>query len=119
MPMSFRMVRLLALIMASATPAASLRGQNVQASDKYGIRRLWSPSSVAESGRYGDRSPSISRNPVGSNLGFTIVFGKLAEYVSILMTLYKKQEAFLRQVLQDYEAKMQNLPELEQGLGRI
>src|SRR6266699_2762447 len=45
-----------ALIMASATPAASLRGQNVQASDKYGIRRLWSPSSVAESGRYGDRS---------------------------------------------------------------
>src|SRR5712692_5681693 len=48
-----------ALIMASATPAASLRGQNVQVSDKYGIRRLWSPSSVAESGRCGDRSLSL------------------------------------------------------------
>jgi len=29
-----------ALIMASATPAASLRGQSVQASDPYGIRGL-------------------------------------------------------------------------------
>src|SRR5713101_3720167 len=45
-----------ALIMASATPAAYFRGQNVQASDQYGIRGLWSPSSVAESGRRGDRS---------------------------------------------------------------
>ena len=45
--------------MASATPVASLRGQNVQASDKYSIRRLWSPSSVAESGRCGDRSLNL------------------------------------------------------------
>src|SRR5207244_4771384 len=47
----------LALIMVSATSAASFRGQNVQASDQYGIRGLWSPSSVAEIGRCGDRSP--------------------------------------------------------------
>jgi len=33
-----------ALIMASATPAAYFRGQNIQASDKYGIRGLWWPS---------------------------------------------------------------------------
>ena len=43
--------------MASATPAAYFRGQNIQASDKYGIRGLRSSSSVAESGRRGDRSP--------------------------------------------------------------
>src|SRR5437870_12523920 len=48
-----------ALIMASATSAASFRGQNVQASDQYGIRGLWSPSSVAEIGRCGDRSLEI------------------------------------------------------------
>src|SRR5262249_37711533 len=44
---------------------------------------------------------------------------QLVEYVSILMTMYKKQGAFLRGVLADYEAKMQRLPELEQGLSRI
>jgi len=47
------------------------------------------------------------------------VQAKLMEYVSILMSLYKKQETFLREVLQDYEAKMQKLPELEQGLSRL
>ena len=47
------------MIMASATSAASFRGQNVQASDQYGIRGLWSPSSVAEIGRCGDRSLEI------------------------------------------------------------
>ena len=36
--------RFVALIMASATPAAYFRGQNVQVSDKYGIQGLWSPS---------------------------------------------------------------------------
>src|SRR5437867_3636951 len=46
-----------ALIMASATPAASWRGQNVQASDKYGMRGFWRLSAAAESGRCGDRSP--------------------------------------------------------------
>ncbi len=45
-----------ALIMASATPAASWRGQNVQASDQYGMRGCWRPSAAAESGRCGDRS---------------------------------------------------------------
>src|SRR5262245_44924603 len=33
--------------------------------------------------------------------------------------MYKKQGAFLRGVPADYEAKMQKLPELEQGLSRI
>ncbi len=48
-------ILIMGLIMTTglATPAASLPGQNVQASDKYGIRGLWSASSVAESGRYG------------------------------------------------------------------
>src|SRR5712692_3237543 len=50
-----------ALIMASATPAAYFRDQNIQPSDTYGIRGLWSPSSVAESGRRGDRSPNADK----------------------------------------------------------
>ncbi len=45
-----------ALIMASATPAASWRGHNVQASDKDGMRRFWRLTAAAESGRCGDRS---------------------------------------------------------------
>ena len=84
--------------MASATPAASLRGQNVQASDKYGIRRLWSPSSVAESGRYGDRSPK--GNETGS---------KLRDYARIgilYYVVYDPTEQLSAQVLQVYELQV-------------
>ena len=45
-----------AVIMASATPAASWRGHNVQASDKDGLRRCWRLTAAAERGRCGDRS---------------------------------------------------------------
>jgi transposase len=66
-----------ALIMASATPAAYFRGQNVQASDKYGIRGLWAPSSVAESGRRGDRSRKLikkaSRHAQAKDTSFPLI----------------------------------------------
>src|SRR5262249_9168660 len=39
----------------SATSAASCRGHNIQAADTDGLRGPWSPSPVAESGRYHDR----------------------------------------------------------------
>src|SRR5262249_26279947 len=45
-----------ALILASATPAASLPGQTVQVSARYGLRGRWPPSAVADSGRCGARS---------------------------------------------------------------
>src|SRR5437870_9267665 len=70
-----------ALIMASATSAASFRGQNVQASDQYGIRGLWSPSSVAEIGGCGDRSPEYY------TLMSSMRFGRCRKGVDVLSSL--------------------------------
>jgi len=44
---------------------------------------------------------------------------RLVLHISALLNMYQKQAAFVQQLLQEFEAKLQRLPELEQGLGRM
>jgi len=44
---------------------------------------------------------------------------RLVQHISALLNMYQKQAEFLQQVIAEFEAKLQVLPELEQGLSRI
>src|SRR5262249_54443584 len=44
---------------------------------------------------------------------------RLVGHISALLHMYQRQAELAQQVLQEFEAKLQALPELEQGLGRM